>query len=156
MIRFSHSRFVFGWICTPSCPASNQSESLYLEFDSLRSRPDFTLWLELLLAFAAVRNLYLAEEFMPGIAAALRELAGGMVAEVFPSVRMFLCRSSSYWNVSWKTENPGSRSCDLSPLSRQRVNSKPIGVMASHTSAWRANETIAINLAQWAGNHFKG
>jgi hypothetical protein len=36
-----------------------------------------TLWLELLLPFPAVTNLYSSEEFAPGIATALQELVGG-------------------------------------------------------------------------------
>jgi hypothetical protein len=45
-----------------------------------------TLWLQLLLPFTAVKNLYLSKEFAPGIAAALRELVGG-ITEVLPSLQ---------------------------------------------------------------------
>jgi len=43
-----------------------------------------TLWLELLLPFRAVKNLYLFKEFGPGIAVALREIVG---TEVLPSLQ---------------------------------------------------------------------
>jgi hypothetical protein len=46
-----------------------------------------TLWVQLLLPFTAVKNLYLKEEFAPGIVAALQELVGGRITEVLPSLR---------------------------------------------------------------------
>jgi hypothetical protein len=46
-----------------------------------------TLWLQLLLPFTAVKNLYLSEEFASGIAAALQELVGGRITEVLPSLQ---------------------------------------------------------------------
>jgi hypothetical protein len=46
-----------------------------------------SLWLQLLLPFTAVRNLYLSKEFAPGIAAALQELVGSRITEVLPSLR---------------------------------------------------------------------
>jgi len=47
-----------------------------------------TLWLELLLPFPAVKNLYLPKDFAPGIAAALQEVVG---TEVLPSLqKMFV------------------------------------------------------------------
>jgi hypothetical protein len=46
-----------------------------------------TLWLQHLLPFAAVKNLYLSKEFAPGIAAALQELVGGRITEVLPALQ---------------------------------------------------------------------
>ena len=46
-----------------------------------------TLWLELLLPFTAVKNLYISMELAPGIAAALQELAGVRIAEVLPNLQ---------------------------------------------------------------------
>jgi len=46
-----------------------------------------TLWLQLLLPFPAVKNLYLSNEFAPGIAGALRELVGGRITVVLPSLQ---------------------------------------------------------------------
>ncbi len=43
-----------------------------------------TLWLELILPFPAVKNLYLSKDFAPGIAAALQEIVG---TEVLPSLQ---------------------------------------------------------------------
>ena len=45
-----------------------------------------TLWLELLLPFITVKNLYLSKEFAPGVVAALRELVGGRITQVLPSL----------------------------------------------------------------------
>jgi hypothetical protein len=45
-----------------------------------------TLWLELLHPFAAVKSLYICEEFVPRIAPALQELVGGRTAEVLPTL----------------------------------------------------------------------
>ena len=46
-----------------------------------------TLWLELLLPFTAVKNLYLSTEFAPGIAATLTELIGSRIEEVLPNLQ---------------------------------------------------------------------
>jgi hypothetical protein len=46
-----------------------------------------TLWLQLLLPFAAVKNLYLSKLSAPGIAAALQELVGGGIIEMLPSLQ---------------------------------------------------------------------
>jgi hypothetical protein len=51
-----------------------------------------TLWLQLLLPFIAVKNLYLFKEFAPGIVAALQELDGGRIAEVLPSLQNILVK----------------------------------------------------------------
>ena len=45
-----------------------------------------TLWLELLRPFATVKNLYICEELVPRMAPALRELTGGRMTEVFPTL----------------------------------------------------------------------
>ena len=50
-------------------------------------------WLELLRPFTAVKNLYLSEEFQPGIASALQELVGCRTTEALPSLQnIFLSR----------------------------------------------------------------
>jgi len=46
-----------------------------------------TLWLQLLLPFIAVKNLYLSEDCAPGITAALQELVGGGITEILPSLQ---------------------------------------------------------------------
>jgi len=45
------------------------------------------LWLQLLLSFTAVENLFLSKEFAPGIAAALQELVAAGMAEVLLSLQ---------------------------------------------------------------------
>jgi hypothetical protein len=49
-----------------------------------------TLWLQLLLPFTAVKNLYLSKEFAPGISATLQELIGGRITEVLPTLQNIL------------------------------------------------------------------
>jgi len=46
-----------------------------------------TLWLQLLLSFTEVKDLYLSGEITPGIAAALQELVGSRMAEVLPNLQ---------------------------------------------------------------------
>ncbi len=79
-------------VCNSSLPPLSMVEDLYIEhqYSQLVWKSDAienTLWLELLPPFTAVKNLYLAEEFAPGIAAALEELVGGRITEVLPSLQ---------------------------------------------------------------------
>src|SRR5258708_4978420 len=77
----------------PSFPPVSMVEDLRVELgrflygvwkdDAIES----ALWLELLLSFPAVKDLYLAKELAPGIAAALQQLVGRRITEVLPSVR---------------------------------------------------------------------
>jgi hypothetical protein len=46
-----------------------------------------TGWLDRLLPFAAVKNLYLSKQFSPRIALALQELTGGRTTEVLPTLQ---------------------------------------------------------------------
>jgi hypothetical protein len=62
-------------------------EHQYLELVWKDDAIENALWLELLLPFTAVENLYLSREFAPGIAAALQELVGGRILEVLPNLR---------------------------------------------------------------------
>jgi F-box-like len=68
-------------VCNSSLPSLSTVEDLYI--DHGYSPPvwknntiENTLWLQLLLPFTAVKNLYLSKEFAPGIADALQELVG--------------------------------------------------------------------------------
>ena len=79
-------------VCNFSLHPLSMAEDLYIEYryselvwksDTIES----TLWLELLLPFTAVKNLYLSKEFAPGIAASLDELVGVRIAEVLPSLQ---------------------------------------------------------------------
>jgi F-box-like len=60
----------------------------YLQLDWKNDAIENTLWLQLLLPFTAVKNLYLSKEFAPGIAVTLQELVGGRIAEVLPSLEI--------------------------------------------------------------------
>jgi hypothetical protein len=64
------------------------TESLYSDFDlNWKENVENDQWLELLRPFAAVRSLYLSEEFQPDLASAIQELVGGRTTEVLPSVQ---------------------------------------------------------------------
>ena len=77
-------------ICNSSSPSLSTVEDLYIDrYRQLVWKDDAiedTLWLQLLLPFIAVKNLYLSKEFATGIAAALQELDGGRITEVLPSL----------------------------------------------------------------------
>ena len=79
-------------VCNSSFHPLSTVEYLYIEhgYRQLVWKDDAienTQWLQLLLRFTAVKNLYLSKEFAPGIAAALQELIGGMMAEVLPALQ---------------------------------------------------------------------
>jgi hypothetical protein len=78
-------------------------EDLYIEHDyselvwkndAIENTP---LWLELLLPFTTVKNLYLCEDFAPGIAAALQELVWGRITEVLPSLQNIFVEGLGPW-----------------------------------------------------------
>jgi len=80
-------------VCNSCLPPLSTVEDLYIEhyYSRLVWRNDAienVLWLQLLLPFPAVKDLYLAGESAPGIAAALQELrGGGRITEVLPSLQ---------------------------------------------------------------------
>jgi hypothetical protein len=79
-------------VCNSSLPPLSMLEDLYIkhEYSQLVWKNDAienTLWLELLLPFTAVENLFLSKEFAPGIAATLQELVEGRITEVLPSLQ---------------------------------------------------------------------
>jgi hypothetical protein len=79
-------------VCNSSLHPLSTVEDLYIEhqYSQLVWKNDAienSLWLELLLPFTAVKNVYLSEEFAPGIAAALQELVGGRITDVLPSLQ---------------------------------------------------------------------
>jgi hypothetical protein len=79
-------------LCNYTSPLTSTVEDLYVHhrYLNLGWEDDLienTLWLQLLLPFTAVKNLYLSKEFAPGIAAALQELVGGRITEVLPSLQ---------------------------------------------------------------------
>ena len=77
-----------------SLPPLSLVEDLYIQPHPFKSELvwkndiiENTLWLDLFLPFITVKNLYLSKEFAPGIAAALQELVGGRITDVFPSLQ---------------------------------------------------------------------
>jgi hypothetical protein len=68
-------------------------EPRYLRLDWMNDAIENALWLDLLLSFTAVENLYLSKEFAPGIAAALQELVGGRIMEVLPSLQYIFVKA---------------------------------------------------------------
>src|SRR5258708_1318744 len=78
-------------ICTLFLRFLSTAESLYIDDLGMRVgwKDDIenTEWLQLLLPFTAVKNLYLPKQFGPRIAPALQELTGGRMAEVLPTLQ---------------------------------------------------------------------
>ena len=83
----------FEQVCNTSLDPLSMVEDFYIErqYNRGTSRKnnaiENTLWLQLLLPFTAVKNLYLSKESAPGIVAALQELVGGRITEVLPSLQ---------------------------------------------------------------------
>jgi hypothetical protein len=81
-----------GQVCTSSLPPFSTLEDLYV-YEARYSQPNWqhdienSLWLELLLQFTSVKNIYLSEEFAPRIVTALQELVGGRSTEVSPTLQ---------------------------------------------------------------------
>ena len=91
-------------ICNSSLLPLSTVKDLYIEprYSQLYWKNDAienTLWLQLLLPFAAVTNLYLSKEFAPGIAAALQELVGDVnrTTEVLPSLQNIFVKGLGPW-----------------------------------------------------------
>ena len=82
-------------ICTLSLHLLLIMENLYV-YEDPDSPPDWkddiekTEWLDLLLPFTAVKNLYVSRDLAPRIAPALQELTGGRTTEVLPALRNVL------------------------------------------------------------------
>jgi hypothetical protein len=78
-------------ICTSLLPFFSTTENLYIH-EFLQSQLDWNdgieniEWLELLLPFTAVKDLYLSKQFAPRIAPALQELTGGRI-EALPTLQ---------------------------------------------------------------------
>ena len=77
-------------ICTSSLPLLSTTDNLYI-YEHLqldwKGGIENAEWLELLLPFTAVKNLYLSKQFAPRIAPALQELSGGRTTEVLPALQ---------------------------------------------------------------------
>ena len=79
-------------VCNSSLNRLSMVEDFYIEHRYSRTvwKNDVienTLWIQLLLPFTSVKNLYLSKRFAPGIMAALQELVGDRIAEVLPNLQ---------------------------------------------------------------------
>ena len=79
-------------VCSPSLHPLSTVENLYIEnrYRQLVWKDDSIeniLWLQLLHPFTAVKDLYLSKNFSPAIAAVLKDLVGGRITEVLPSLQ---------------------------------------------------------------------
>jgi hypothetical protein len=93
--RVSHRQLsTLAQICTLSLPPLLTIENLYIEeyLGSFEWVDDIenSKWLDLLLPFTAVKNLYLSQHYLPLIAPALQELTGGRTTEVLPALQNVL------------------------------------------------------------------
>jgi hypothetical protein len=82
-------------VCNSSLHPLSTIEDLYIERQYWQpvwknDTIENTLWLQLLLPFTTVKNLYLSKEFAPGIAGALQELIGDRITEMLPSLQNIL------------------------------------------------------------------
>jgi hypothetical protein len=92
-------------ICNSSLHRHSTVEDLYFNIDPgntqllywKKDAIENTLWLQLLLPFTAVKNLYIYEEFAPSIAATLQELVGDRVTEVLPSLQSIFVMEDAYF-----------------------------------------------------------
>ncbi len=95
-------------VCNSSLPPLYMVEDLYIkdQYHFLRvwenDAIENTLWLELLLPFTAVKNLYISKKFAPGIAAALQELVEDRIMEVLPSLRKIFVQELQLSEPPWK------------------------------------------------------
>ena len=83
-------------------------------------------WSELLLPFTAVKNLYLAKKFAPGVAAALQELVGGRMTEVLPNLQNIFVEDLKPWG-------PFQENIGQFPMVR-RHSGHPIAISIWHSS----------------------
>jgi len=85
-------------VCNSSLHPPSTIVDLYIEHELQYPRPGLvfqwkndaienTLWLQLLLPFNTVEDLYLSKEFAPSLVAALQELIEGTITEVLPSLQ---------------------------------------------------------------------
>jgi len=122
-------------VCNSSLLPHSVVEDLYIERQRYSRLPwendaiENTLWLELLLPFTAVKNLCLAEEFAPGIAAALQELMGGRITEILPSLQNIFVRRLEPWGPFH--EQVGQF------IAARRLSGHPVAI-----SVWKDEEEI--------------
>ena len=93
-------------VCNSSLYPLSTVEDLYIEHRYNKAWKNDSVensqWLQLLLPFTAVKNLFLSKEFAPGIAAALQELVGGGVTQVLPGLQTIFVKGLEPWGASYK------------------------------------------------------
>jgi hypothetical protein len=145
-------------ICTLSLHPLLTMENLYIHED-LDSPPNWTdgienaEWLDLLLPFTAVKNLYLSKQFSPRIAPALQELTGERTTEVLPALKNVLLEGfqpsepvqegiAQFISARRLTNHPVATSVwdrdlvrDVSPSARQYISASAMGKLRFHLSS---------------------
>ena len=128
-------------VCTSSLPPFSTLEDLYIFEDRMfpplwEGDVENTLWLEVLHPFAAVKNLYLCEKFVPRIAPALQELVGARTTEELPTLEnIFLEELQPLGHVQEGIEKF---------LTARQLTSRPIAV-----SRWDRNPDPDGNPYHW-------
>jgi hypothetical protein len=97
-----------------------------LQFGWMKDAIENALWLQLLLPFTAVKNLYLSEEFAPSIAAVLQELVGTRITEVLPSLQNIFVEELKSSGPSSFQENVGQF------VAARQLSDHPIAISGWH------------------------
>ena len=103
-------------------------ENKYLRVDWKNYDIENSLWLQLLLPFAAVKNLFLSRKSVPRIAAALQELVGDRITDMLPSLQ----------NIFVERPGPGS----LRETIGQFVDARRLSDRAIAISVWDRPEML--------------
>jgi hypothetical protein len=119
-------------VCNSSLHPLSTVESLYIdhEYRQLVWKNDAignTLWLQLLLPFSAVKNLYLSNIFAPGIAASLQELVEGRITEVLPNLQNIFVEWLEEWLESPESSGPFQENIGQFVAARQ-LSGHPIAI----------------------------
>ena len=120
-------------VCNSPLHPLSTVEDLYIErqYSKLIWKNDAienTLWLQFLLPFTAVKNLYLSKEFAPDIAPALEELVVGGITEVLPRLQNIF--------VEWfEPSGPFQKNIEQFVAAR-RLSNRPIAISDWRKSDW--------------------
>ncbi len=112
-------------VCNSSLLSLSMVVDLYVEhknypqLDAVKNTEN-TAWLELLLPFTAVKNLYLANYFGLGIVAALQDLVGARTTEVLPSLQ----------NIFLDTFQPSSLEFIREFVAARRLSGHPVAIIS--------------------------
>ena len=87
-----------------------------------------TQWLQLLLPFTAVKNLYIGESLGPGIMDALQEVVGGRIVEVLPSLQKM--------SVQWCEPSGRFRENIERFVTARRLSGQPVAVDVRKKPTW--------------------